>query len=542
MKLYVNGTIYIEREQFATTMLVDNEYIRAVGGRELYNKYKDKAEVIDLKGATVIPGLNDSHLHFLMAAEYLEMLKLTDVTSMQELIERSKNYIKEKQYTEEDFLYTEGWNQNYFTDIQKIPDRTDLDKISTTIPVAMVRVDRHIMSLNSKAIEQLNITKFSFPKNGGEVKKDENGEPTGVLTEGAIDLVRPFLPEPSREKKKQLLKQAMKLANSFGLTSMHVNDAKDNKIEETLSLYKELEAEKKLSLRFYHQIWFNDDAYMQPFFDKGYKLGQGSLYNKIGPVKLFSDGTLGARTAALRKAYSDDPGNYGVETKTQEQLNHEVQVAVENDFQVIIHGIGDKGVERILDAFDYALAGKPNDLRLGINHIQITDKDLLERVIDKGYLTYVQPIFLNDDIPIIYDRVGEIRAQNSYAFETLRKAGVHQSLSTDAPIVTFDPWANLYCAITRKRLDEKSANGFLPEESMDIYSAVDAYTYESAYASFEENVKGRIKSGYLADFVLLDRNIFTCEPSELKEVQVLSTVVGGKEVFRKEINNEINCK
>ena len=164
MELYINGTIYIEREQFATAMLVDDEYIKAVGGRELYNKYKDEAEVIDLKGTTVIPGLNDAHLHFLMTAEYLEMLKLTDVTSMQELIERSRNYIKEKKYTEEDFLYTEGWNQNYFTDIQKIPDRTDLDKISTTIPIAMVRVDRHIMSLNSKAIEQLNITKYSFPK------------------------------------------------------------------------------------------------------------------------------------------------------------------------------------------------------------------------------------------------------------------------------------------------------------------------------------------------------------------------------------------
>lgn len=542
MELYINGTIYIEREQFATAMLVDDEYIKAVGGRELYNKYKDEAEVIDLKGTTVIPGLNDAHLHFLMTAEYLEMLKLTDVTSMQELIERSRNYIKEKKYTEEDFLYTEGWNQNYFTDIQKIPDRTDLDKISTTIPIAMVRVDRHIMSLNSKAIEQLNITKYSFPKNGGEVKKDANGEPTGVLTEGAIDLVRPFLPESSREEKKKLLNQAMKLANSYGLTSMHVNDAKDDKIEDTLSLYQELEAEKKLSLRFYHQIWFNDDAYMQPFFDKGYKLGQGSLYNQIGPVKLFSDGTLGARTAALREAYSDDPGNYGVETKTQEQLNHEVQVAVDNDFQVIIHGIGDKGVERILDAFDYALAGKPNDLRLGINHIQITGKDLLERVIDKGYLTYVQPIFLNDDIPILYERVGGTRAHESYAFETLREAGVHQSFSTDAPIVTFNPWANLYCAVTRKRLDEQAGYAFLPEEAMDIFAAIDAYTYESAYASFEENIKGRIKPGYLADFVLLDRNIFTCEPHELKEVQVLSTIVGGKEVFRRENNNEINRK
>lgn len=542
MDLYINGTIYIERNHFATAMVVEDGYIKAVGNDEMIKQYNQKINTIDLNGATVIPGLNDSHLHFLMAAEYLDMFVISDVTSMQELIERTKQYIEERELTEQDFLYTEGWNQNNFTDIKKIPDRTDLDKISTTVPIAMVRVDRHIMSLNSKAIEQLNLTKDSVSLNGGEVIKDGNGEPTGVLTEGAMDLVRPYLPESSKKEKKRVLKNTMKLANSFGLTSMHTNDAKDNKIEEILSLYQELEEENELSLRFYQQIWFNDDVYMQPFFDKGYTLGQGSLYNKIGPVKLFSDGTLGARTAAMREAYSDDPGNFGVETKTQEQLNREVRLAVDHNFQVIIHGIGDKGVERILNAYDSALGDRPNDLRLGVNHIQITGKDLIDRVIEKKYLTYVQPIFLHDDIPILVDRVGEDRARTSYAFETLRKAGVHQALSTDAPIVSFDPWANIYCAVTRKRLNGEPEKGYLPEEAMDIYAAIDAYTYESAYASFEEEIKGRIKPGYLADFILLDRNIFTCEPNQLKEVNVLSTVLGGKVVYKKESNNEITRK
>lgn len=542
MDLYINGTIYIERNHFATAMVVEDGYIKAVGNDEMIKQYNQKINTIDLNGATVIPGLNDSHLHFLMAAEYLDMFVISDVTSMQELIERTKQYIEERELTEQDFLYTEGWNQNNFTDIKKIPDRTDLDKISTTVPIAMVRVDRHIMSLNSKAIEQLNLTKDSVSLNGGEVIKDGNGEPTGVLTEGAMDLVRPYLPESSKKEKKRVLKNTMKLANSLGLTSMHTNDAKDNKIEEILSLYQELEEENELSLRFYQQIWFNDDVYMQPFFDKGYTLGQGSLYNKIGPVKLFSDGTLGARTAAMREAYSDDPGNFGVETKTQEQLNREVRLAVDHNFQVIIHGIGDKGVERILNAYDSALGDRPNDLRLGVNHIQITGKDLIDRVIEKKYLTYVQPIFLHDDIPILVDRVGEDRARTSYAFETLRKAGVHQALSTDAPIVSFDPWANIYCAVTRKRLNGEPEKGYLPEEAMDIYAAIDAYTYESAYASFEEEIKGRIKPGYLADFILLDRNIFTCEPNQLKEVNVLSTVLGGKVVYKKESNNEITRK
>ncbi len=522
-------------------MLLEDSYIKAVGQDELKEKYSEKAQVIDLKGATVVPGMNDSHLHFLMTAEYLDMLEITDVTSMKELIERSRNYIKEKNLSENDFLYTEGWNQNYFTDIQKIPDRADLDKISTTIPIAMIRVDRHIMSLNSKAIKQLKLTKDSLSENGGEVLKDKNGEPTGVLTEGAIDLVRPYLPESSKEKKKVLLKKTMRLANSQGLTSMHTNDAKDETIEEVLDLYNELEQEEALTIRFYQQIWFNDDDYIQPFFDRGYTFGQGSLYNKLGPVKLFSDGTLGARTAAMREGYTDDPENFGVETKTQKQLNKEVQLAVDHQFQVIIHGIGDKGVERILDAYDAALNGKPNTLRLGVNHMQITGKDLIERVIDKGYLTYVQPIFLNDDIPIVLSRIGHERAATSYAFGTLAKAGVHQSFSSDAPIVSFNPWENIYSAVTRKRLNGEPETGFLPEEAVDVFTAVDAYTIESAYASFEEEIKGRLKPGFLADFVVIDKDIFTCPPEQIKDTQVLSTVVGGIEVYKKENKNEDTC-
>lgn len=540
MKLYTNGKIYLEREQFATAMLVDEGYIKEVGNHELVKIYQHQSEVIDLKGKTVVPGMNDSHLHFLMTAEYLDMLKITDVTSMKELIERSKGYIEDKGLTEKDFLYTEGWNQNYFTDIQKIPDRTDLDKISTTVPIAIVRVDRHIMSLNSKAIERLKLTKDSVSQNGGEVQKDAQGEPTGVLTEGAVDLVRPYLPETSIETKKQSLKKAMKLANSLGITSMHTNDAKDETIEETLALYRELEKEQALTVRFYQQIWFNDATYIQPFFDKGYTFGQGSFYNKIGPIKYFSDGTLGARTAAMREAYDDDPENKGIETKSQKQLNEEVKIAVDHGFQVIIHGIGDKGVERILDAYDEALQGKPNELRLGVNHMQITGRDLVDRVIERGYLTYVQPIFLNDDIPIVFSRIGKERAETSYAFGTLAKAGVHQSFSSDAPIVSFDPWENMYSAVTRKRLDGTPEDGFLPEEAVDIYTAIDAYTYESAYASFEEEIKGRIKPGQLADFIVIDKDIFTCDPMKIKDTQVLATIVGGKEVYKKENSNEEN--
>lgn len=530
LKVYTNGKIYIERDTFASTMVVEEDRIKAIGVDDLLSDYPG-VEIVDLKGKTVIPGLNDSHLHFLMTAEYLNMLRIVDVTSISELIQRARQYIEEKGLTSTDILYTEGWNQQNFTDEKRIPNRQDLDQVSTEIPIVLVRVDRHVWSLNSKALEIYNITSDSLSPEGGEIRKDAEGVPTGVLTERAIDLVRPQLPVLSKEEKKEALKNAMKLANSQGLTSMHTNDAKDDTIEEVLSLYSELEEEQELSIRFYQQIWFNDGKYIQQFFDAGYTFNGGTLFNKIGPVKLFSDGTLGARTAAMREDYADDPGNKGVVTKSQEELNNEVKTAVKNGFQVIIHGIGDKGVERILDAYDAAIGDEENKLRLGVNHMQISEPDLVKRVIDKGYLTYVQPIFLDDDLPILKDRVGEEKAATSYPFGSLAKSGVHQSFSSDAPVVSFNPWENIYCAVTRKRLNGEPNEGFVPEEAVDIYTAIDAYTYEGAYASFEENEKGRLKEGYLADFIVLDRDVFSIPYEKVKETKVLETVIGGQTVF-----------
>jgi hypothetical protein len=531
LKIYTNAKIYVEREVFQTTMVVDGGVILAIGGEELISEYP-RATIIDSEGKTIVPGLNDSHLHFLQTAEYLTLLPLSTITSMQELITCVKSEIEEKQLGEGDVFYTEGWNHTQFTDEKRIPIREDLDKASKEVPIVLVRVDRHVWSLNSKALEYFGISKETPTPEGGEILRDETGEPTGVFTERAIDLLRPKLPAFTKEEKKEALKQAMYVANSQGLTSMHTNDAKDETIDEVFALYKELEKEKQLSIRFYHQVWFNDGKYIQEFLDKGYTFREGTDFNRVGPVKLFSDGTLGSRTAAMRQDYADDPGNRGVATKSQEELNDEVKVAVDNGFQVIIHGIGDKGIERILDAYDFALEGAPNELRLGVNHMQICEPDLAERVIERDYLTYVQPIFLDDDLPIVEERLGKELAETSYPFGTLARAGVHQSFSSDAPIVSFNPWENIYCALTRKRLNGEPEEGFVPTEAVDIYTAIDAYTYEGAYASFEEEKKGRLKEGYFADFIILDRDIFTCSAEEIKETVVLETIVNGETVYK----------
>lgn len=534
MKWFKNGKIYLNEGEFVESMIVEDNRIRLIGDDEQLSHAFKVGEVIDLNGRTVIPGLIDSHLHFLMTAEFLSLLPITGVTSMKELIERCRIYILNNQSSPGDVLYSEGWNQTLFTDDQRMPDRNDLDQASMVVPIVLVRVDRHVMSLNSAAMKHFNITSESKAATGGEIKKNQYGEPTGILTEGALDLVKAQLPAATREDKKKMIKETMGLANQYGITSMHTNDAKDETIEETLSLYSELEDEQALTVRFYQQIWFNNGKYLPEFLTRGFSFHKGTDWNRMGPIKFFIDGTLGARTAALRSPYTDDQSTKGILTKSEETLTSEVKLAVDNGYQVIIHGIGDQGIETILNAYDAALGDQPNTLRLGINHMQITGMDLIDRVADKNYLTYVQPIFLEDDLPVLYDRLGAERAETSYLFNTMKKRGIHQSFSSDAPIVSFDPFANIQCAVTRNRLVDKRDTAFLPQEAMTVSEAIDAYTYEGAYASFDEDKKGRIKEGYLADFVILNQDIFAIDQSKIKETTVHSTYIDGKEVYNKE--------
>src|SRR5699024_3295781 len=513
----------------------EKDRIKKLGStKEIMKETVHTNKTYDLKGKTVLPGFNDSHLHFLMTAEYLTMLPIVGVTSIEELIQRGKEYLENNRDENIPFLYTEGWNQTQFTDEKRMPDRVDLDKISSEIPIIMARVDRHVFSLNSAALKFAGITADTPSPEGGEIQKDAFGEPTGLLMERAIDIVRAKRPPQSKDHQKEMLVHTMQIANSQGLTSMHVCDCKDDEIYDTFSLYEELEKEEKLTLRFYQQIWFNDGKYLPKYIEKGWKTGQGTSYNRVGPIKLFADGALGGRTAAMRQDYADDSGNKGILTKSQETLDQEVKMAVDNGHQVIIHAIGDKGIETVLDAYDKALGENENTLRLGVNHVQITDLPLLERIRDRHYLAYTQPIFLEDDIPIIEDRVGKDLAGTSYAFGTMHRMGIRQSFINNAPIAPFRPFDNFYCAVTRKRLNGTPIGGFLPDEAVDLYTAIDAYTLESAYASFEEEEKGRLKTGYLADFIVLDRDIFDISPEEMKETVVLQTFSGGKKVFEHE--------
>ena len=240
----------------------------------------------------------------------------------------------------------------------------------------------------------------------------------------------------------------------------------------------------------------------------------------------------------MREPYADDPSTRGIATLTPEEIDTLVGMAVKNNCGVAVHAIGDAAIENVLNAYDKVCENGENPLRLGIIHVQITDRPLLERFTKNDILALVQPIFLHYDTAIVEDRVGKDLAATSYAFKTLMDLalmdlGVHTSYGTDSPVEDMDPIANLYCAVTRKNLRGEPADGWHPEECVDIYSAVDAYTIESAYASFDEKVKGRLMKGYLADLVVLSDNIFTINPDDILKVKVDATMVNGNFVFQR---------
>ena len=254
---------------------------------------------------------------------------------------------------------------------------------------------------------------------------------------------------------------------------------------------------------------------------------------KIGPLKMFTDGSLGARTALMRQDYADAPGQRGIEILTQQELDELVRMADENGMQIAIHAIGDKANEMVLDSYQKVIGPEGNTHRHGIVHCQITDLPMLKRYQQMDVYAMVQPIFLHYDLHIVEDRVGKELAATSYAFHTMNQMGLHVSYGTDSPVEDMDPIQNLHCAVCRQDLKHFPAGGYVPEERVDIFQAVDDYTIGGAQNAFEENQKGRLQPGYLADLVMLDQDIFHVPSDKILDTQVLMTMVGGKVVYEK---------
>lgn len=519
--LYINGKIFTQ-EGIKRCLLVEEGVIK-----KIYDKNHDIKvdQIIDLEDHVLLPGFNDSHCHLFSLAELNSQLVLNDVHSIDEIIAKGKTYIKDNPDLK--IILGRGYNDDYLIE-KRLLRKNDLDKISQDIPIIITRVCGHVQTINSKAISLLGLHATDKIA-GGKIEVFGN-ELSGVLHENAMSLTEEFYPIYEVGTIKKMLLDEIQKANALGLTSIQTNDINigNKNYKNILRAYQELLEENKLTIRVTLQSTFDEsDDYLE-----FRKLNEDNDFLKIGPLKIFLDGSLGAKTAFLRNSYKGDEGYFGIgcDGENVEELYSLIKKSRDEGFSVIAHAIGDGAIEQFLDAKEEVYAiDNPN--RLGIVHCQVTGFDLLNRIGKLNVLVYAQPIFINYDMDILHDLVDEQTAKTSYAFNTLFKKTC-LSFGTDAPVEDLNCFDNLYCAVTRYNLAHtKQLN---PSEAFELNDAIKAYTYNSAYMSYDEEYLGLIKEGYAADFIILDKDIFTIDKNDLRTINVIRTVVGGKDVYIKE--------
>lgn len=526
-----NGKIYIEKGTFAESVLIEDGIIKDFGSDEEMDKNKADT-IIDLEGQTVIPGLNDSHLHMTMIGEAMNSCELGSAKSIDDVIRLGREFLEKNPDTK--VLNGRGWNQDYFISGEKrLLNRFDLDKISTEIPIVFSRVCVHVSSGNTKALEILNINKDTKVA-GGTIEIGEDGSPNGVFNENAVSLLDSVKESKTVEEIQNDFLKACAYALSVGLTSVQSCDILRSNFDNTFKALHDIYESNKTRIRYNHQYNFQDINDFRDYLSGEFKDGNyDDKFLSRGSLKLFKDGSLGARTAHMLEDYKDQPGNRGVEALSDEQLQALCDLASENNIQVLTHAIGDGAIESVINAYENTMIGGKNPLRHGIVHCQITSKGQLDRIAKLNIPVMYQPIFLDYDNKIVESRIGAELSSSSYAFNTLYELGAPISMSTDAPVEDCNPFPNIYCAVTRKDLDGNPKDGFYPKEKMKVEDVIDAYTYGSAYNEFKEDFKGKLKAGYVADLIVLDRDIFSINPDEIKDIKVLKTMIDGKFVYER---------
>jgi len=530
--IFYNGNIYIgdQENPRATAMMVEGNRITAVGGDEILSLKAEDVQLIDLMGACVTPGLMDTHMHTAHMSRNLSEAQLAGLTSAEALVERVRRFIEENQIPEGEWVRGEGWNQDLFAE-PVLPDRHLLDQISTKHPILLTRVCGHCVAANTMALSVMSVTADTPCPPGGSFSLGADGQPDGLFYEDGIGLIRPARKPLTQAEVEKLLTMGLHTAASLGLTTLGSDDLLSLNCpwETVMAAYKALQGRDEMPVRVMQECRLPALRLLEEFFDLGYGAGWGNDIFRVGPIKLFADGSLGARSAYLRAPYADAPETAGIAVCTQGEMDELVWKAHSHDMPVAVHAIGDGAVEMVLDAVRSAQLreAKPH-LRHGIVHCQITDRALLERIAAEGLQVYAQPVFLEYDLHIAEARVGHELASTSYAFKTLYVMGVNVSGGSDCPVESLNPLCGIYCAVTRKDYNGLPEGGFFPEECFDRQQALEVFTRGGACAFGMEDRLGMLKPGMLADFAVFDRDIMACEADELLDTHAIMTVVDGK--------------
>lgn len=495
--------------------------------------------VIDLKGKTMTPGFIEGHGHF-MGLGYNELnLDLHEVKSYQELVDIVAEAVEKAEPGE--WIVGRGWHQSKWTGkpevmVNGFQTHDRLSEISPDNPVYLGHASGHAGFANAKAMEIAGVMPLSKESienreiKGGEIIRDELGNPTGIFSERAMELITGHIPEATDGKNKKAFNLAIKACHRNGITGFH--DAGIGR--ETIALYREMKAEGKMGIRMYAMLTGWDKGLLTEWYKKGIEVDTSNLLT-IRAIKLNCDGALGSRGAWLLEEYTDRPGHFGHETLPMEFVEETAKNGLKYGFQVCAHAIGDRANQEVLDRYERAFdaAESAEDHRFRIEHAQHLHPDDIPRFAELGVIPAMQAIHLSSDRPWAIDRLGEKRIkEGAYVWQELLQSGTPVVNGTDVPVEPINPVANFYASVTRKTLEGTPEGGYEPGQRMTRKQALRSYTYDAAYGAFEEDIKGSIAVGKLADFTVFDQDILKVPESKILDTQVVMTVVGGKVVYQ----------
>ena len=530
-----NARIYTMDQGFSTAdaMLFDSSgRIHNVGGEQGMVDAFPNARHIDLGGKTVIPGLIDAHAHLYGLALSLSQAQLRDTASKEDVIRKLREHAQHLQ--EGDWLLGRGWDQNDWP-VQEFPNRQDLDTAFPDRPVWLRRIDGHAAWANSAALKMSDRDlSGEWQPQGGHIYRDAEGQASGVLVDGAMQLVQDIVPQASSELMQASLDLALQKTASLGLTGVHEMGISRSILE----MYQQRIKAGRFPIRVYA---FTDGAgaTLDWLCTKGFiEDDSGRLHMRA--VKLYIDGAMGSRGAALLADYSDDAGNSGLLFMPADQLQANMDKAVACGLQVGVHAIGDRGNRVVLDAFEAVLPRYPgNPGRHRIEHAQTLTAADIPRFSQLNIIASMQPTHATSDMYWVGDRLGPERAKYAYAWRSLLDSNARLALGSDFPVEQVNPMLGIYAAVTRQDVNGWPEGGWYPEESLSREEVVRGFTMDAAWSGFMEKSVGSLESGKRADFIVLDKNIFEVEASEIHTTRVLQTWLNGELIWELLFNQEL---
>ncbi len=517
----------------AQAIAVRGDRIAAVGSdAEIEALVGPETQVIRLDGKTVVPGMIDAHVHFTNLGRQQQILNARGMSKEEIVTEVGRRAAASPPG---DWIEGRGWDQNTWQ-VREFPTKADLDGVSPDNPVFLKRIDGHAAWVNSAALMAASISRDTPDPAGGQIIRDAAGDPTGTLIDNGFRLAEREIPPPSHAQRRQAVHLAIEEALASGLTGVHEAGGSREEIE----VYLEMLEHDDFDFRLYEFVRWPENEEEQPhtYDELDYFLEQGpqvGLYDNrltIRGIKMSIDGAMGSRGAALLEPYADDPGNTGLFRLSEDEIYDTILRGLEAGFQTATHAIGDAANRVVLDAFERAIEESGvADHRLRIEHAQILHPDDVGRFAELGVLPSMQPTHATSDMHWVVDRVGEQRTTFAYAWRTLLDSGVRMPGGSDAPVESVKPLWGIYSAVTRQDHDPGDAAPWHPEQLVTREEALRMFTIDAAYGAFEEDLKGSLEVGKLADMVVLSRDIMTIAAPEILETAVLTTILGGRIVY-----------